>query len=163
MWLSASENGLVLEEEYMGRRWLVLVALIFAAMGLAPGIGLWWKEGTFVGFGIACCMVVFIFYVPFLLVLTFSRYRRVVIDRTERVVEAQVIFRLLRPRITRVSFDAVREVVCRRVPDSEGADGMRIWLVARDGAEVPLIKRAAWSDDVFDRLREIFGEIVRAV
>jgi hypothetical protein len=69
----------------------------------------------------------------------------------------------LPPRITRISFDAVREVVCHRVPDSDGPDGMRIWLVTRDGAEVPLIKRAGWSDDAVERLREIFGEMVRAV
>ena len=159
--VQATASALVLEESYLGRRWLILVALVFAGIGFAPAVTVFLKEGTLIGFAISGCLVGFVFYLPFFLVLAWSRYRRVEIDRATGALAAHVVYRLRAPVVRAFAGTEVAEVVCAWYRVDDGPDGMTIALRTRDGEEVPLIKRAAWSDDVFELLRSVFGDRVR--
>ena len=156
-----TNTTIVLEESYLCRRWLILVALVFAGIGFAPGVTLYVKEGTLLGFAIGSCLVGFVFYLPYFLVLAWSRYRRVEIDRATGAVTAHVVYRLRAPTVRQFAGEEVAEVVCTWHRNTEGPDGMTIALSTRDGEEVALINRAAWSDEVLELLRPVFGERVR--
>ena len=105
-------------------------------------------------------MVAFIFYLPFLVVLGGTRYRQAEIDRATGGVESRVVYRVWPPVSRRFSAGEVEAIVCERVPDSDGPDGLRIRLRCRSGEEVALIKRAGWSEEVVARLREAVGDKV---
>lgn len=158
MRVQRSESGLVLEEEHIGRRWLIAIAGVFALVGLGPGAVAAVARGKPELLAVGVCLVVFVFYLPFLAVLALSSYRRVEIDTRDGRVTSWVVPRLSRPKVRGFAANCVRSVVCERVPNSEGSDGLWIALITDDGARTALITRASWSDDVVGQLRAVLGD-----
>ncbi len=161
--LADDDRGLVVVESHWPV-WLVWVAgglfvafpiVIVASTPPPEGADL----GPLVRLGLGGCMTP-LFVVPFLVVLTVSRYRRFDI-LPGRAVLVHTIFRLFPRRTEEIAWDDIRVVECVRLPGgARRPDGMRV-TVERTGGSARVALGGWWSDEVAAALRKHLGERYR--
>lgn len=158
--LADDARGLVIVESHWPR-WALFVALgvfvgfpvvVVAATPTPPDV----RPDPLVRMGLGGCMTL-VFVVPYLGVLSFSRYRRTDI-LPGRSVAVHTIFRLFPTRTEVVQWADVERVECVCLPGR--TRGIRVTLVRTDGRAVRVCG-GWWSDDLAVAFEKHLGERCR--